>query len=113
MSLRSERQYVDQISRYYKPERLDAVLDRPVPAFGGLSRRQMILAGYGELLVRVTRALMTWQAEIDFAALGLTPEVLIEAKARLAKGGDDNSDGRTAGVNEEPRLSDDSDRGSL
>ena len=106
------QQYVEQIARYYRPERLQAVLAMPAPVFDGLSRMQMIQAGFGDVMVRVTHAGMTWQPERDLASLGLTPEMLAEAHLRLAKGGDADNDGNPARVTEKPGLSDDSDPGS-
>ena len=79
------QKYVEQLSRYYDPKRLQGALDRPVPALGGLTYRQMIVAGFGEVAVRVNQAGRTWESDPDLADLGVTPEVLSEARRRLGE----------------------------
>ena len=77
------QKYVEQLGRYYDPKRLQVALDRPVPALEGLTYRQMIVAGFGELAVRVNQAARQWESNPDMADLGVTPEVLDEARRRL------------------------------
>jgi hypothetical protein len=73
------QKYLDHIVAYYKPERLLAVLDYPVPAFNGLSRRQMFEAGLGDYMIPVEDAIASWE-HFDLAHFGVTPEILADAK---------------------------------
>ena len=83
------QKYLDQMMAYYRPERVGAIVDYPVPAFQGLTRRQLFQAGLGDKLMAAEQAIARSWDPVDLAHYGLTPEALVDAKHRLGLGGED------------------------